>query len=238
MNIKDVSGTHQVHHAISEMPKGSIGSLPDELTLNILQQGNFSPTEIVRLRRVNCQFHRVCASNTLWKDLVVPRPTPLAQSDKEPPLFEDILRMPAPERHTLAIIWEKFTSNDDARPSYAFMRQHPNNRQIAYALSQKGDTALRCAAIHLHRDKAFAITAVKRNGIALAYFAPELRADKEVVLAAVTQNGLALTEAALALKDDKEVVLTAIKQHRSAYFYASDALRCDPDIISAKQEAK
>ena len=82
-------------------------------------------------------------------------------------------------------------------------------------------------------DKAAALEAVKRDGLALARASEDLRADADVVAAAVAQNGLALAHASEALRATKDVVLAAVKRDGMAIHAASLELQADYDVILA-----
>ena len=233
MSVKGTRGYSPIPPATSETPRVSISSMPDELTLNIIQQARLSPTQTLTLRRVNKQFTRVCLSNELWKDLVAPRPMRPASNGGEPPLIHDIWAMPQDERRILALIWQPWPPQDISRLSFNLLRMYPNNRQIAYALLQKQGISLRYASAEFQRDKDLAVAAVKQNGLALQYVAPELQANEEVVLAAVRQDGAALQWAAPELQANKEIVLAAVRQNGAALQWAAPELQADKEVVLA-----
>ena len=84
-----------------------------------------------------------------------------------------------------------------------------------------------------YNDKAFMLTAVQQNGMALQYASEQLKSDRDVVLAAIRKNSWALEFASEQLKGDKDVVLAAVQQDGWALEFASEQLKGDKDVVLA-----
>lgn len=72
---------------------------------------------------------------------------------------------------------------------------------------------LQYAGGEVRNDKETVLTAVKNNGMQLAFANEELRKDREIVLEAVKENGLALEFADKTLKEDAQILFEAILQN-------------------------
>jgi len=72
---------------------------------------------------------------------------------------------------------------------------------------------LQYAGEEVRNDKETVLTAVKNNGMQLAFANEELRKDKEIVLEAVKNNGFALEFADKNLKEDAQILFEAILQN-------------------------
>lgn len=72
---------------------------------------------------------------------------------------------------------------------------------------------LQYAGGEVRNDKQTVLTAVKNNGMQLAFANEELRKDREIVLEAVKENGLALEFADKTLKEDAQILFEAILQN-------------------------
>ena len=82
----------------------------------------------------------------------------------------------------------------------------------------------------LLRDREFALSAVKLQGVLLKRLPMELRQDTEVVMAAV-KEGNALQYAAGGLRGSKAVVLAAVERSGGALACASAALQADRTVV-------
>ncbi|CAE7303285.1 Cytoplasmic dynein 2 light intermediate chain 1 [Symbiodinium microadriaticum] len=100
-------------------------------------------------------------------------------------------------------------------------------------LAQFGGWALQCADRKLQADRALVLSAVRRDGAALAFASPDLQHDDEVVLAAVLESGMALEHAAVPLRDDEAIVVAAVRKHGAALRFASERLRGSREVVLA-----
>ena len=80
-------------------------------------------------------------------------------------------------------------------------------------------------------DKIEALSAIKKETLALENVSDELKADKEVVMAAVELGSWEFEHASDELKADKEFVLEVIKINVDQFETASDELKADKEFV-------
>ena len=80
-------------------------------------------------------------------------------------------------------------------------------------------------------DKTEALSAIKKETLALENVSDELKADKEVVMAAVELGSWEFEHASDELKADKEFVLEVIKINVDQFETASDELKADKEFV-------
>jgi hypothetical protein len=80
-------------------------------------------------------------------------------------------------------------------------------------------------------DREVVLTAVRENGLVLAYASSSLKADKCIVIEAVKQNGMALEHADSILCNDREVAIEAVTQNGHALRCVSKTLLMDREIV-------
>ena len=85
-------------------------------------------------------------------------------------------------------------------------------------------------------DKTEALSAIKKETLALENVSDELKADKEVVMAAVELGSWEFEHASDELKADKEFVLEVIKINVDQFNTASDELKADKEFVMTAVE--
>lgn len=97
---------------------------------------------------------------------------------------------------------------------YATDKLKNNKEFIGEIIKQNPEEfVLQYAGEDVRNDREIVLTAVKNNGMQLAFANEELRKDREIVLEAVKENGLALEFADKPLKEDAQILFEAILQN-------------------------
>ena len=243
MKIKKTFG------AGSKAPRTSFASLPDEITLRVIKEAGLFPLETIKLQGVNKQFNRICRSNELWKHLIVPRqqqqPTRKDYMQNEPPLFDDLCKMPADELDCLKRIWReskfglfKVAGQDREsglgyRTLQSIVRQFPKSRQINYSALQLNGSVIFQSAPEIQRSVEFILAAAESRPYVLLFVAPQLLCDKEFIHAAVERNRQAIKYADQKLLGDKEFILSVLKHSPVLLDCVVPRLRADREVVFA-----
>ena len=120
------------------------------------------------------------------------------------------------------------------RPESEWYANAPGKRLCKPSVDHDTSMHLDDSYSEAERDaRAFALEAVRQNGLLLEHVGPDMLTDREVVLAAVRENGLALVFADEALRNDRLIVETAVSNDGRALRCASEDLKMDREVVLA-----
>ena len=108
---------------------------------------------------------------------------------------------------------------------------HLADREVVLTAVVKDGMALAFASRELRSDSTVVRTAVSQSGCALQFATKKQRSDRRTARLAALNNGLALQYAGATLRNDEDVAISAISQNGDALQFASVTMRSNRDVV-------